>query len=65
MKIEYYSFNRYLHKFNIINDLNYEYKEKYEIMEYYLFKYLLYKKKKERIRKKMKIEEIKINKESN
>src|SRR5947207_6710501 len=62
LRIRYYILNKYLHRLNIINDSNYECEKRYEMMEYYLFKCLLYEKKRERMRKKMRIEKMRVNK---
>ena len=62
LRTGHYVLNKYLHRLNIINDSNCGCEEKHEMMKYYLLKYSLYEKKKERMRKKMKIEEMRMSK---
>ena len=62
MKIKHYSFNKYLYHFNIINNSNCEYEKRYETMKYYLLKYTLYEKKRDWMRRKIKIEEMRMSK---
>ena len=62
MRIEHCSLNKYLHRFNIIDDSNCEYEKKHEMIEHYLFKCSLYEEERNRMRKKMRIEEMRVSK---
>ena len=49
MKIKYYILNKYLYYLNIINDLNYKYKKKYEILFTQI--YIIWEKKRKKEKK--------------
>ena len=54
--------NKYLHRLNIIDDPNCECEEGHEMVEHYLLKCALYEEKRERMRKKVGIEGMRVSK---
>ena len=62
LRTEYYALNKYLHRLNIIDDPNCECVEGHEMVEHYLLKYALYEEKRERMRKEMRIEGMRVSK---
>ena len=53
--IKYYHLNQYLYQFNIIKISKCEYNEKKEIIEYYLLNYELYKKEKNKLKRRIEV----------
>ena len=56
--IEYYHLNQYLYQFNIIKTLKCEYDKEKEIIKYYLLNYELYNEKRNILRRRIEVQEM-------
>ena len=60
MKIEYYDLNNYLYHFGIKEESICEYKEDNETIVYFLFRYEIFAKQREKLIKEVEIEEMRV-----